>query len=492
MAQKIRKWEEWLTLVGETARVISYADYYTRRPLFTSLQIRNSAEEEAQGLTLTLTNENGMLIPFEKVIENIPFESVVSVETGNILSPAYFAGTTEIREEKIVAVLKKDKKVLTTAEWTVTALPFDYWQGTDGDVALLSTFVRPRLADYGKVRNEVVAQLKKWDVSCDLSGYVGNDKNTVRRIVASVYASIRKFGIEKKETDISVPVEAGTSAHILSTQKASALEMALFVSGCLESFGLHPVLVFGDKEITCGVWLYDSCFMDTVSDDTARLLAYVSDGINNISCFDVEDLFSDRNASYATSELHFRQKVENGTYYERIVDVRRCRLSHILPLPMRVQGIKGYEVLTEEGSSPDEMPTKLFDRDSLQLKTEQTKDKQWERRLLDLSMKNTLLHFQAGKSVVHLATGDLDETLALFAGNNETYILSAGDELNKLSEKVKFGATTKTRSMRELIEVENRSGIVRAYTDETTLTETVGKLMRKNKEAYEESGTKIL
>ena len=80
MAQKIRKWEEWLTLVGETARVISYADYYTRRPLFTSLQIRNSAEEEAQGLTLTLTNENGMLIPFEKVIENIPFESVVSVD----------------------------------------------------------------------------------------------------------------------------------------------------------------------------------------------------------------------------------------------------------------------------------------------------------------------------------------------------------------------------------------------------------------------------
>ncbi len=492
MAQKIKRWEEWLTLVGETARVISYADYYTRRPLFSSLQIRNSAGEDVYGLTLTLSNENGMLIPYEKQFEEIPFESVVSVETGNILSPTYFSGLEEIREERVIATLKKDKKIVASAEWTITALPFDYWQGTDGDVTLLATFVRPRLADYGKVRNEVVSQLKKWEVSCDLSGYVGNDKNTVRRIIASVYASVRKFGIERKSADISVPVEAGAGVKILATQKASPLEMSLFVAGCLESFGLHPVLVFGDKEITCGVWLYDSCFMDTVFDDTAKLLAYVSDGINNISCFDVEDLYSDKNASYATSELHFRQKIENGAYYERIVDVRRCRLSHILPLPMRVQGVKGYEVLTEEGSSPDAMPAKLFDKDSLKLKGEQTKDKQWERRLLDLSMKNTLLHFHTGKSVVHLATSDLDATLALLSQNSENYILTANTELAQLAGGEKFGVSAKTRNMRELIEVENRSGTVRAYTDENTLAETVGRLIRKNKEADEESGTKIL
>ena len=154
MAQKIRKWEEWLTLVGETARVISYADYYTRRPLFSSLQVRNTAGEEAQGLTVTLTNENGMLIPFEKQLEEVPFESVVSVETGNVLSPTYFSSLEEVREERITATLKKDKKVLATAEFTVTALPFEYWQGVDGDLTLLASFVRSRLADYGKIETK--------------------------------------------------------------------------------------------------------------------------------------------------------------------------------------------------------------------------------------------------------------------------------------------------------------------------------------------------
>ena len=62
MAQKAKKWEELIALGGETAKVVSYADYFTHRPLFSALQIRNNAEEGAQNLTLTLENENGMLL----------------------------------------------------------------------------------------------------------------------------------------------------------------------------------------------------------------------------------------------------------------------------------------------------------------------------------------------------------------------------------------------------------------------------------------------
>ena len=249
MAQKVKKWEEYLTVRGETARVVSYADYFTRRAVFTSLQIRNTAEEAATNLTLTLQNENGMLIPCEKTFEEIPFESVINVEIDNLLSPLYFSETDCVREEKIVATLKKDKKVVATAEWTLTTLPFDYWQGTDGDVELLAAFVRPKLADCAKVRADALEQLKKWNVSCELGGYVGNDKNTVRRMIAAVYASLRKLAVDKKEADISKPVEAGAGVKILAERKASALEMSLFAASCLESMGLHPVLVFGEKEI---------------------------------------------------------------------------------------------------------------------------------------------------------------------------------------------------------------------------------------------------
>ncbi len=493
MAQKAKKWEEWLELRGETANCISYADYFTQRRLFSALQIRNTADEAVQNLTLTIQNDNGMLLPFERTFEEIPFESVINVETDGLLSPLYFSTIEKSKEEKITATLKMGKKIIATAEWTLTALPFDYWQGTEGNVELLASFVRPRLGDCAKIRADAMEQMRKWGVDFEVGGYAQNDKNAVRRMVAAVYASIRRVSITRTDADISKPVETGAGVKILFEKKASTLELALFACACLEHLGLHPLLVLGDREITCGVWLYDSCFMDTVSDDTTRLHAYVSDGINNVSCFDVEDLYSDKNAAYTTSEAHFRQKLTDGNCYERYIDIRRCRISGVLPLPMRARNIKGFELLTEKDSSPDALPTDLTDTTRLKLKEEPSKSRQWERRLLDLSMKNTLLNFSPTKSVAHLCAADLDTLLDTLSQNGDTLLAPATREGAEIAKNgTKFGISKEIGKLRELIAIESKSGILRSYSDEKTLHEDVGRLMRKNKEAYEESGTKIL
>lgn len=493
MAQKVKKWEEFLFLRGEVAGVVSYADYFAAKPLFSSLQIKNECFTAAENLTLLIENENGMLIPFEKQFEEIPFESVVKVELGNLLSPAYFGALEEIRKEKIVASLVKDKKTVAKAEWEITALPFDFWQGVEGNNELLAAFVRPRLADCISIQEEVSAQLKKWNVKGELGGYTGNDKNAIRHILAALFAAIRKLSVQKKEADISCPVEVGAGVNILSTKTASAPEMALFVGSCLESMGLHSVLVFGAKEITCGVWLYDNCFLDTVSDDVERLSAYVADGINNLAFFDVEDVFADKNVSYSTSETHFKEKLQAGGYYERYVDVRRCRVSKVLPLPLRAHGVKGYEILSEENAAPDTAPTLLKETRSLKSSKPQTKDKGWERRLLDLSMKNALLAFSPTKSGAHILSANVDETMETLLKVGEMRLTAATLDVKNIAKKgLHFGASSETQTLKELISIENKSGILRTYLDETELVETVGRLVKKNKEADEESGTKIL
>ena len=133
MAQKKRKLEELISVDGEVAKVISYADYFAHRPLFSSLQIKNDGEEMLEGLLLSVTNENGMLLPCEKEL-NIPFESVVEVDLGNLLSPFYFTNVEGVTEEKILVTVKQNKKIIASKEWTVKTLPFDFWQGVDGAI----------------------------------------------------------------------------------------------------------------------------------------------------------------------------------------------------------------------------------------------------------------------------------------------------------------------------------------------------------------------
>ena len=492
MAQRNRKYEEFITLTAEVAGVLSYADYYMRKPLFSSLRIKNDGADAVEGLTLSVEGENGLIVPTVKTVD-VPFESSVEVELGAILSPLYFLEITEVKEENIFLTLKKDKHTISSLTVPVKLLPFDFWEGTQGNAEGLAAFVRPRLADCSRLQTEVETQLKKWNVSTDFSGYEGNDKNAVRRIAAALFACIRRYGITKKEMDISVPNEIGGGVKILSERSASAPQAALFFAACLESFGLHPVLVLGEKEITCGVWLYDGGFMDTVSDDLDVLQKYVDDGINNVSCFDVEDLFADKTCAYSTSEAHFRQKLSAGAYYEKYLDVRRCRISNIRPLPLRSRGVRGYELLADEAMSPDSAPTDLASAKKWNLDGKQTRDKQWERRLLDLSLKNGLLNFLPERMGTHILSFSPDETRNILEKNGETSVVSASQEAAEIAkEKIFFGAGKRITKMRQLIELENSAGLLRTFSDEKNLSETLQRLIRKNKEAYEESGTKIL
>ena len=47
-----------------------------------------------------------------------------------------------------------------------------------------------------------------------MGGYIGNDKNAVRRVMAALYATLRRYSIAKKDADISQPVEAGAGGKI--------------------------------------------------------------------------------------------------------------------------------------------------------------------------------------------------------------------------------------------------------------------------------------
>ena len=104
----------------------------------------------------------------------------------------------------------------------------------------------------------------------------------------------------------------------------------------------------------------DSCFLDTVSDDTARISEYISEGINNLSFFDIDDLFIGKNAAYSTSEVHFAQKLKGGSY-ERYVDIRRCRIARILPLPLKERALckPMLRRFTPAAKSPSNSPAVL-------------------------------------------------------------------------------------------------------------------------------------
>ncbi len=459
---------------------VGYADHFLKTEV--PVQIRNGGAEPLS-LTVRVFDEAGLVLPYETQIE-IPFESTVELTLDGIFSPLFLAENDAERAVTVHICALSGEAELARCDAEVTALPFDVWEGLSGNPERLAAYLRPRVADCARMLEETGKRLKRWNADREFLGYTGADKNAVRQVSAALYAAFKGMNIEREgDCDLTRPTRAAGAEAPSRTRRAGALEAAVFLAACLESARLHPVLALGEHAVSVGVWLYDTCFLDSVTDDCDLVGNYITEGINNLSFFDVEDIFASENAGFTSAEGHFAQKLRQG-YFEYFVDIRRCRLAGITPMPVRGKGLHGMELVREEELSGEEAPAPLIESGKLGLEGKQARNRQWERRLLDLTAKNALLNF-TGKRALHLHCADVNDLYDQLLAKGSMR-LKAGAE-----PAPPFGADY-TPQQRELLRLEQRKGILRAFPGEESVAETAVRLVRRNREAAEETGTRIL
>ena len=489
MATKPKKPVDVFEIEGEILNSVSYATYYSRLPLFTSFKIFNRDTENAADVTVKVVGSTPLIIPAEINIEEIPHESSVEVIPQNVLNPKYLA---EIEKPEICTVqveLTCGKALVCSLEAEVQALPINCWCGISGNAETLASFVRPKIADCQKILAEAGLQLKTWGYSSEFSGYSGTDKNGVRNAVASVFSAIRRLNIDRGDSsDLSGVTFVGDSTEVVKNKFATPLELAIFAASCFEATKLNPVIIIGKSSICAGVWLYESCFSSATEDDMQLLEKYVIEGVNNLTLFDIEDLFAHRNASYTTSEAHARERLQKGEL-EICLDIKRCRIGGLFPMPLKVKTAHGYELLADRQLSFDEKPAEFIDAGKYEYDKTVSKEANWQRRLLDLSLKNNLLNFRYTRDSLHLICADLPSFCEKIDQKGKFTLLS---NTTPIPNAVYFGENKTVKNMAELIEIEMKGGKIRCIASPDGLTETATTLIRKSRAAEEETGAKTL
>ncbi len=478
---------ENIEIEGELLNEVSYAAYYLNLPLFTSFKIFNRGEENIQPVTVSIKGSTPLILPQEIEIEQIPHESSVEVVPESVLNPKYLADLSKPEPCTVQVEVKCKRTAICTLEAPVTALPIDYWSGLSGNAELLAAFVRPKLADCRKILAEAGLQLKTWGYSSEFSGYAGNDKTAVRSAAASIFSAVRHLNIGREDGgDLSEINCVGDIASVTERRRATPLALALFTASCFEAIRLNPVILMGKKSIGVGIWLCESCFSSPVQDDMQLIEKYLSVGVDNLSIIDAEDLFDHKNASYSTSQSHLLAALQKGAF-EALIDIKRCRIGRILPMPLKVKRDSGYELLGDSQFSYDEKPREIMDLSRYEYDKSATKDDGWQRKLLDLSLKNNLLNFRFGKDCLHIFAAD-----GFTDGILQTDKFSLLPKFENVSALPKFGASKSMKTLSELVALEMKGGKIRADVGGEELAETAATLIRKAKSAEEEAGAKTL
>jgi hypothetical protein len=478
-----------IELEGELLNAVSYATYFNRFPLFTTFRIFNNGDEAIENINISISGSTPLIMAAEIPLSQIPAESSMEVKCPPLLNPKYLADIKEAQNCSVAVNVMCGKSQICSLNADVNALPMDSWSGISGNAEMLAAFVRPKLSDCQKILAEGGLQLKTWGFSQEWSGYAGNDKNAVRGAFAAIYAAVRNLNIEREEVDEnSRIVRIGDVSEIVAEKKSTTVALAAFVASCLESAKLNPVILLGKSKIGVGVWLYESCFTTTIQDDMSLIERYVSDGVNNLAIIDIDDVFAHKNASFTTSSAHLAAALSAGKF-ESCLDVKRCRIGGIFSMPIKVKNGSSYEILGDSQFAYDEKPKAIIDAEKLSLGKEASKEDTWQRRLLDLTLRNNLLNFRYMRDCMHVVASDIVNFLAKAEEKGKLVLKANTQAIDNVGP---FGISQKVKTLSELIAIELKSGIVRIFGTPESVQDATSALIRKGKATQEEMGANTL
>jgi len=502
--------EKKIQIKIEAKDIMNYALHQNGTSLVTAIRIQNLTGTDMENLLLRVKGEE-MVIPYEEPIPLIRAGEELFIRNPKIfIHGSALAGMTERIQFGLDAALygeenagegEKTDTFVASARKDITVLAYDEWPGAGYYPELLAAFVMSNHPIIAELIKSASQWLEKWTGNPSLDGYQSNDPDRVKKMAAALFAAI-----QEKNIVYAVPPASFESLGqrvrladtVMEQRLGTCLDLTLLYAACLEAMGLNPLLIMMQGHIFAGLWLMDQAFLDSVEDDPSQLEKRMSKGIHEILVLETTMMCA--GANYHFDEAVEHAKTQLGKYKEFIfaLDVARARKSGIRPLPMRIKTETGYEIMHEERKSWEmtKQPEDIGDTYDYSISYEKeniSKQVQWERRLLDLSLRNMLINMRLTKSVVPLLSsyvGDLED--ALMEGE-EFQVLPRPKEWDQEGKKeFTLETTNDLGQYGELIASECKKRRLHTIYTEEELNKTLTKLYRTARTSMEENGASTL
>jgi hypothetical protein len=472
--------------------MIGYAHYASARPLFRRFYVRNTRDEAISEVEIKA--ESDFTLPFSIRGGVLPAKTTVNFDVAPELSPSFFATLDESASSEVKIEIRAGGKILASLALPVRLLGYNEYCGAAQEAELLAAFV-PDLSPLAqKILKSAELTLKKWNIALDTSsGYKKLDNNEARYFGAAVFSAVQELAFDELPSKvISQPHLISDHREIMSAGKATPLEAALFYASAIRAAGLNPIVAVGEGFVLGGLWLVDKSLNDSVTTDAAELLRRMGEGVNEIVLFDVKNLFNGYATRFSSAEEAAVQALSDSRRLDFALDVKRARAGGVAPLPQRVKTRQGYRVIPPETYDTSHLPEAVKTFAGKDLRVAGSREKQWERRLLDLSLKNSLLNFKDAAAVRLLVSG-LKKVSDALKEKRALAVAEAPQELGKLLSGIQKYETDLTRPpVSTLFEVELKNDRLRSFLDQKTLSAALTALYRKDRTFTEETGASSL
>ena len=401
-----------------------------------------------------------------------------------------------------IEVFQGDNKIFSNDE-SIEILAFDEWSGLLFMPEIIAAFVTPNHPKISEVLREAAVLLKKWTGSPSFTGYQTRNPNNVKLQMAAIYGALQKQGIIYNNPPASYEVigQRIRMPHIVLEQKqGTCLDLSVLYLSCLEAVRLFPLIFFIKGHAFCGCWLEEDTFADCVIDDVSAIEKRIVEGAEELLLVECTDFVSGENIDFDRAVKHGKNHIIDLSQFICAVDIQRSRGSGIRPIPLRIENTysgnnsKIDEELKEAVSEaiPSELDNSIRNK-VVKNNKPVTKQKIWERKLLDFSLRNTLLNFRVTKNSFQLMTADLGELEDRLSDGKDFRIMEVPSEWTvSLRDSKIYEIETERDLIKNIATQEFKSYRIRTFLNEQELENNLKQLYRSAKTSMEENGTNTL
>ncbi len=496
--------EQTITLGCELLKSINYAMQQNYIPVIRNLVITNTSGSELKAVSVKITFDPVFAEPFEAKIDLLKPDIPVEISPVKInISTDFLFSLTERTAGHATFVVTSENSVIYTETKDIELLTYDQSVGLLCFPELISAFVTPNHPMITNVIRTAASYLAKWEDDPSFTAYQRRNPNAVKSQMAAIYAALREqeiaycvppAGYENSGQRVRI------SDRVLTEKLGTCLDLSVLYASCLEAVGLNPLIIFTDGHAFCGCWLEEESFSECVTDDASAVTKRIAEGIDRLCLVECTAFTAGNDVSFDDAGAAAANNLSTPGEHFSVVDIRRCRGSRIRPIPSRVyeNGIyKAVDFSTSAASahknSPSEINLSMHGASADNGDTTVTKQDIWERKLLDLSLRNSLLNFRAGSSSVQLIVNNAGELEDALANDKSFRLMPAPKDFTLTQTDVKiFEAENGNDALSAIAESEFKSGRIRTCLSETELEKTLKKIHRQAKVSVEENGANTL
>lgn len=271
--------------------------------------------------------------------------------------------------------------------------------------------------------------------------------------------------------------------------------MTLLFCACLEQAGLNSLVILTKNHAFAGLWLKEESFPLCFVDNSLALRKRVE--LKEIMVFETTTVTHDNSDFTAAIKIGEQKLLDDD--FAGCIDIKRCRSTHILPLPISFDGLQvnikvqqSGEVARRDDTKPVELLQPVFADNKPAEKQSENRIDQWKRKLLDLSLRNRFLNYRVTAKTIQLVSGSLARLEDGLADGKEFRIRSLPSDIESGRSSQAHLAGTGCDIKTEFVQREFLQGRLYSPVSEVALDKNMLEVFRDSRNSLEEGGTNTL